>query len=48
MISSGHKQMSATGQRTEISGERKLSSRQETPTKLAGAELEQEKIATFK
>jgi hypothetical protein len=40
--------MSATDQRTEISGERKLSSRQETPTKLACAELEQEMMTIFK
>jgi hypothetical protein len=29
------------------SGDRKISWRQETPTKLVHAELEQEKIATF-
>jgi hypothetical protein len=39
--------MSATDQRTKNAGERPISSKQETPAKLAGAQFEQEKMTTF-
>jgi hypothetical protein len=47
MMSRWYKQMSATSQRTKNAGEMLISSKQETPAKLARAEFEQEKITTF-